>query len=64
MSEIKSNKVQNFTFFRKITDLNKQWIRFINRKDWIPLNQTVPCELHSEEKHLRRGEKCTRYNCQ
>ena len=40
-------------------NLNKEWIRFVNRKDWNPTKHSVLCEHHFEEKFITRGEKCT-----
>ena len=47
-----------FQFPLKNAELHKQWIRFINRRSWIAKKLSVRCELHFEEKYLRRGEKC------
>ena len=39
----------------KNAELNKQWIRFINRRDLLATKHSVLCELHFEEKYLRQG---------
>ena len=57
MQVMKRNKLQNFIFLKKNADLKKQWIRFINRRDWLARKNLVLYELHFEEKYLRRGEK-------
>ena len=49
-------QIAKFHFPLKNADLNNQWIRFVNRRDWLA---TVLFELHFEEKYFRRGEKCT-----
>ena len=49
-------QMAKFHFPLKNAELNKQRIRFVNRRDWLA---TVLCELHFEEKYLRRAEKCT-----
>ena len=36
------NNLQNF----KNADSKKQWIHFVNRKDWIATKHSVLCELH------------------
>ena len=38
-------------------ELNRLWIRFVNRKDWKPTKHSVLCELHFEEKYIVRGGK-------
>ena len=50
-------KIAKFHFPLKNEDLKKQWIRFVNRRDWFARKHLVLCELHFEEKYLRRGEK-------
>ena len=52
-------QIAKFYFPLKNAELNKQWIRFVNRKDWLATKHSMLCELHFEEKYLRRGEKCT-----
>ena len=41
----KRNNLQNF----KNADSKKQWIHFVNRKDWIATKHSVLCELHFVE---------------
>ena len=48
-----------FHFSLKIAQLNKQWIHFVSKRDWLATKLSVMCELCFEEKYLRRGEKCT-----
>ena len=43
----------------KNAELKKQWIRFVNRRDWIVTKHLLLCELHFEEKYLPWGEKCS-----
>ena len=38
---------------------NKQWIHFINGRDWLTTRHSVLSELYFEGKYLRRGGKCT-----
>ena len=40
----------------------KQWIRFVNRRDWLARKHSVLCELHFEDKYLRRGEKVLQWS--
>ena len=51
-------QIAKFDFPLKNVELNKQWIRFVNRRDWLATKNSVLCELHFEEKYLRQGEKC------
>ena len=50
----KKKQIAKFHFPPKIAELNKQWICFVNRRNWLA---TVLCELNFEEKYLRRSEK-------
>ena len=54
-------QITKFYFLLKNVDLKRQWIRFVNRRDWPAKKHLVLCELHFEEKYLQRGEKyCSR----
>ena len=48
-----------FHFPLKNAELNKQWIRFVNKRDWLATNRSMLYELYFEDKYLRRCEKCT-----
>ena len=51
-----SNEKKQITklyFPLKNADLKRQWIRFVNRKDWLATKHLVLCELHFEEKYLQ-----------
>ena len=48
-----------FHFLLKNAELNKQWIRFVNKRDWLATNRSMLYELYFEDKYLRRCEKCT-----
>ena len=39
-------KVSSFHFPLKNLELNKKWIRFVCRSDWVPTKHWVLCELH------------------
>ena len=41
--------ITKFHFPLKNFELNRLWIRFVNRKDWKPTKHSVLCELHFEE---------------
>ena len=43
----------------KNAELNKQWIRFVNKRDWLATKHSILCKLYFEEKYLRRCEKYT-----
>ena len=49
--------ITKFHFPLKNFELNRLWIRFVNRKDWKPTKHSVLCELHFEEKYIVRGGK-------
>ena len=48
---------QKLHFPLKNADLKKQWIHFVNRRDWLARKHSMLCELHFGEKYFRRGEK-------
>ena len=48
----KKKQIPKFYFPLKNAELNKQWIRFVNRKDWLAMKYSVLCELHFEDKYL------------
>ena len=48
-----------FRFSLKNAQLNKQWMHFVSKTDWLALKHSMMYELCFEEKYLRRGEKCT-----
>ena len=52
MPVMKRNQVQNSIFHKKNAELNKQWIRFVNKKDWLATKNLMLRELYFEEKYL------------
>ena len=48
-----------FRFLLKNSELNRQWIRFVNRRDWAPTGHSGVCSKHFEEKCLKVGERAT-----
>ena len=50
------HQLTTFHFLLKKIELNKQWVRFVNRKDWEPTNNLS--KLHFEESFIIRGKKC------
>jgi len=40
-------------------ELNKKWIRFVNRKDWTVPKHSGICAKHFEEKFLKTGKRTT-----
>ena len=50
-------KNSKFHFPLRNADLKKQWIHFVNGRDWLARKHSMLCELHFEEKYFRRGEK-------
>ena len=55
MPVMKRNKLENFPL--KNAELKRQWIRFVNRRDWLATKHLVLCELHFEDKYLQQCEK-------
>ena len=43
------NHVATFHFPFKNPELADKWVKFINRRDWIPSSTAVLCEKHFEE---------------
>ena len=41
-----------FHFPQKNAELKKQWIRFVNKKDWLATKNLMLRELYFEEKYL------------
>ena len=50
-------KNHDFHFLIKKPDLNKQWICFVNRINWV-LTHSVLCELHFKEHFINRTQRC------
>ena len=50
-------QIAKFNFPLKNAELKRQWVRFVNRRDWLATKHLVLCELHFEEKYLQQGEK-------
>ena len=51
-------RLATFHFPLKDGELNKNWVRFVNRVDWTPTKHSVLCELHFDDKYIIRGDKC------
>ena len=51
-------RLATFHFPLKDDELNKHWIRFVNRAVSVPTKHSVLCELHFDEKYIIRGGKC------
>ena len=47
--------------FPKNEELKKNWIKFVNRKDWIPTNSSVICIKYFEKKYYKRGNTNQRF---
>ena len=50
-------KLSSFHFPLKNEELNKKWIRFLNRSDWVLTKHSVLCELHSEDIYKNKGKR-------
>ena len=49
--------ITKFHFLLKTFELNRPWIRFVNRNNWKPTKLSVFSELHFEENYIVRGGK-------
>ena len=45
--------------FRKKPEINRLWIKFVNRKEWQPTKNSGVCSKHFEEKYLKNGVRTT-----
>ena len=52
------NHVATFHFPFKNPERLDKWMKFINRRDWIPSSTAVLCKKHFEEEYISRGKKC------
>ena len=43
--------------FPKDDDIRKRWIKFVNRKDWLPTSLSCICKNHFEPKYFRKAKK-------
>ena len=43
--------------FPKQEDLNKRWIKFVNRKDWEPTSSSYICIKQFKEKYYKKGKR-------
>ena len=48
-------------YFPKDEDIRKRWIKFVNRKDWLPTSLSYICKNHFEPKYFRKGQNNKRY---
>ena len=55
-----SNGPKKSTFhFPEEFDLPKQWIYFVNRKDWVPSKYSAICVNHFDDKFINYRKRCT-----
>ena len=52
-----TGKLSSFHFPLKNEELNKTWIRFVNRSHWVPTKHLVLCELHFEDIYNNKGKR-------
>ena len=52
-----TGKLSSFHVPLKNEDLNKKWIHFVNRKDWVPTKHSILCELHFEDIYKNTGKR-------
>ena len=48
-------------FFSRDEDIRKRWIKFVNRKDWLPTWSSYICINYFEPKYFRKGQNNKRY---
>ena len=48
-----------FRFPLKSPELNRKWIRFVNRRDWAPTRRSGVCSKYFEKKFLKVGKRAT-----
>lgn len=46
-----------FHFPLKNVELNKRWVRFVNRESWHPTKHSVICLLHFEDIYVKHGKR-------
>ena len=51
-----------FHFPKNDEALNQKWVKFVNRKEWKPSNNSVICSGHFESKNLLYGKQRIRLN--
>ena len=56
---IEKKRIAKLYFFLKNAEFNKQWIRFVKKRDSLAPKHSLLCELYFKEKYLLRGEKYT-----
>ena len=44
-------QIAKFHFPQKNAELNKQWIRFVDRSDWIATKHLLLCECYQHQKN-------------
>ena len=52
-----TGKLSSFHFPLKNEKLNKKWILFVNRSDWVPTKHSVLYELHFEHIYENKGKR-------
>ena len=60
-NETPNKKVAVFGFPDEKKDIKRrlQWMHFVNRKNFAVTPHTRICELHFEERYIRRGDRAT-----
>ena len=48
-----------FCFLLKNPELNRKWVRFVNRRKWGPMRRSGVCSKHFIEKFLKVGKRAT-----
>ena len=44
-----TGKLSSFHFTLKNEELNKKWILFVNRSDWVSTKHSALCKLHFKD---------------
>ena len=52
-------KLSSFHLLLRNEELNKKWIRFVNKSDWVPTKHSVLYKLHFENIYKNKGKRMT-----
>ena len=52
-------KLSSFHFLLRNEELNKKWIRFVNKSDWVPTKHSVLYKLHFKNIYKNKGKRMT-----
>jgi len=53
----KHEQVHGFSFPIKKTDLLTKWIKFVNRTDWKPTENSIACMKRFKDEFIKNGKR-------